>query len=276
MNASLLPQVTIGEWLQRATARLAAKNITTARLDALVLLQDLLQHDKSWVLAHPEYKLASSQQIELDKKISLRSQHVPLAYIRGQRDFYNRTFIVTNSVLVPRPETEVLIDQLLQLPKRPGDTLLDVGTGSGVIAITAKCECPSLKVYASDKEAAALKVARKNAALLNAEVRFLKSDLLAGINQTFTFIIANLPYVDRKWATSTETAFEPASALFADDNGLSMIKQLLQQAVTQLQPQGFLLLEADPRQHATILNCATTHGYQPYATQDFGIVLRLQ
>lgn len=276
MNASSSPPVTVGEWLNLASAQLSANNSTTARLDALVLLQDILQCDKSWLLAHPEQKIASRARQQLNQRLSLRLTHMPLAYIRGKRDFYNRTFTVTIKVLIPRPETETLIDLLLQLPKKPSTTLLDVGTGSGVIAITAKLEHPALEVYASDKEAHALEVARVNAQQLKANVHFVKSDLLAHIDKTFAIITANLPYVDREWETSPETRFEPAIALFADDHGLRLIKKLLRQATTRLQPHGFLLIEADPRQHHAILQDANLLGYTLHAQQDFIIVLQLQ
>lgn len=265
---SLLP--TLYNWLVLAEKQLAEANIKTGRLDALVLLSDELHHDKAWLLAHPEHKLTATQQIRLSKKLAKRQLHIPLAYIRKHKEFYGREFLTTNKVLVPRPETETLITQLLALSVLPGDKLIDVGTGSGAIAITAKLERPGLTVYATDISTAALKVAAKNAERLNADITFWQSDLLSSAQHSpFKFIVANLPYVSKDWYVSPETAFEPANAIFAEQDGLALIKKLIVQSKNHLSDSGYLLLEADPRQHQSVIQFAQAYDYAVHSQQDF-------
>ena len=191
------------------------------------------------------------------------------------QDFYGRDFLITSDVLIPRPETEQLIDAVLnlagksylpgvkpaprQLPKHP--TILDVGTGSSCIAITLAKELPDAKVYASDISDPALKVARRNAVALGAPVNFIKSDLLDSIDLSPDLIIANLPYVDEAWDWLDKTALskEPSIALYADDHGLALIKKLIAQSAKLYIK--YLILEADPCQHETIKNYAKKYNY---------------
>ncbi|HWZ65762.1 MAG TPA: HemK/PrmC family methyltransferase [Patescibacteria group bacterium] len=303
---SLLP--TLANWLALAEKQLAEASIETSRLDALVLLSDELDHDKAWLLAHPEHKLTTAQQIRLNKNLSKRQLHMPLAYIRERKEFYGREFLTTNKVLIPRPETETLITKFLELPAQPADKLIDVGTGSGAIAITAKLERPELDIYATDISQAALVVATKNAKHLQADIVFQQNDLLSTprhsqldwesskkrnslltgypikpgmteanykfdmTNSHFKFIVANLPYVSKDWEVSPEIAFEPSSAVFADQDGLALIKKLIVQAKNHLLPDGYLLLESDLRQHPAITHYAKTHGYTLHSHQDLILV----
>ena len=207
----------------------------------------------------------------------------PLAYRNGIQDFYGRDFIVTPDVLIPRPETEQIIDAVLtlagkpylpgikptpnQLPKNP--TILDIGTGSGCIAITIKKELPDAIVYASDISEKALNVAKKNAKKHHTEIDFIKSNLLQNINFTPDLITANLPYVDENWEWLDKTSldYEPATALYAEDHGLALIKTLIQE--TKQRKIKYLILEADPSQHTDIINYATKTGSQLVEARGF-------
>lgn len=270
MSENSSPLASINSWLREATKRLQDAEIRTARLDALVLLADEYGQDKSWVLAHDEQLLTEAQRARLAAQLTDRANHTPLAYIRGKQEFFGREFAVTPDVLIPRPETEVLIELLLSLDPQPHDRLVDVGTGSGAIAITAKLERPELEVLATDVSAKALAVARQNAHNLQAKVAFSQQDLLQPtLSKPVRFIVANLPYVAQHWERSKETAFEPAMALFAANDGLAFINKLIEQSVGSLAPGGFLLLEADPRQHQAIEQTAQQHGYRRIASQDF-------
>jgi release factor glutamine methyltransferase len=262
--------MTIAAFFETATRRLT--NIPTARLDALVLMSEVLQKDKSWILAHTDHELSPDQAIKLSAQLKQRVARVPLAYILGHQEFYGRDFIVTPDVLIPRPETEALIE----LAKKYIQTgkLLDIGTGSGAIAVTLACELPAATVEACDVSQAALAVARSNAQRLRAHVHFFESDLLAGATGPYNAIVANLPYVARDWERSPETNAEPSLALFADDNGLALIKQLINEAKNNLIEHGYLLLEADPRQHAEITDHAKA--FRHIATQNFAVVLQRQ
>lgn len=274
MNESSSQPTSVNNWLELATKALKTADIGTARLDALLMLCDEIGRNKTWILAHPEHNLSASQQIRLAEKLSLRLKRMPMAYVRGAQEFYSRSFLVTNKVLVPRPETETLIDLLRELPRLPNDRLIDVGTGSGAIAISTKLTMPLLKVYATDIDEGALAIAARNAEILGAEVEFIKSDLLESVGaESFRFIAANLPYVDKSWEVSPEVSFEPELALFAPDNGLYLIKKLITQARSHLTPNGYLLLEADPRQHTVIVDFAREHGLRLHKKQDFILVL---
>lgn len=197
----------------------------------------------------------------------------------GICDFYGRDFLITPDVLIPRPETEQLIDAVLNLagkPYLPGVkpsprrlpqnlTILDVGTGSGCIAVTLAKELPNAKIYASDISTLALEIAQKNAAKHDAPITFIISHLLEKVNSgaipTPDLVVANLPYVDETWDWLDKQALakEPAIALYAKDRGLALIKELLNQA-TALHIK-YLVLESDPCQHETIKNYAIKCNY---------------
>ena len=182
-------------------------------------------------------------------------------------DFYGRNFLVTKDVLIPRPETEQLIDAVLslagkpflpgvkpapsQLPQNP--IIIDIGTGTGCIAITLKKELPNAQIIATDISEKAIAVAQKNAAINSASISFIISHLCQKVNITPDVIVANLPYVDENWDWLDKKALskEPDLALYAKDHGLALIKELIDTADCQ-----FLLLEADPCQHSAIVGYA--------------------
>lgn len=191
---------------------------------------------------------------------------LPKAYKDGHVDFYGRDFLVAPAVLIPRPETEAIIDVVKSLAGKPilpgvkapvavvpeNVKILDVGTGSGCIAITIKKELPSAQVTGVDIERSALEIAEKNAKNLGADVIFLQSDLLDNTIKTPDILIANLPYVDKNWdwLDLGALSYEPSIALFANDHGLELIKKLINQAAEK--KINHIVLEADPCQHRTI------------------------
>lgn len=213
----------------------------------------------------------------------------PIAYQLGFIDFYGRNFKVTPDVLIPRPETEQLIDEALNLAGQaylPGvkpeerklkenPLILDVGTGSGVIAIALKLEIPDSTVIGLDISEAALKVARENAKNLKADIILKTSDLLKNYDgKEPDLITANLPYVDKNWDWLDMESLkeEPEIALFAEDGGLKLIKQLL----TQIRDRDWhpkILLEMDPSQQDTLINFAKTLGFKHQKTTGFIISL---
>ena len=186
-------------------------------------------------------------------------------------NFYGRDFFVNQNVLTPRPETEQIIDEVLSLlgkPILPGVkpesaklnpqnlTILDVGTGSGCIAITLSLELPQAKIYASDISKKALKIAQKNAKNLSAPITTIMSYLLENVNITPDIIVANLPYVDKNWGWLDQESLkqDPDIALYAEDGGLKLIKELLDTATSK-----YLILEADPIEHSAIINYAKNY-----------------
>ena len=240
--------MTISEWLKQTSAKID-------RLDAELILTYFLQAtDRSYLAAHSDDELPDTNAI--DAQATRRAEGEPLAYILGYREFYGRRFFVTPDVLIPRPETETIIDIAKKL--KP-DKILDVGTGSGCIAITCALETDA-KVSAVDISDDALRIAQKNAAQHNAKVEFHKSNLLENYQpKPGTLIIANLPYVDAAWDWLDHKTLdhEPSLALYAEQGGLELIYKLIDQM-----PAGCpLILEADPCQHEAIIKYAQKHNF---------------
>ncbi|MBF1024016.1 MAG: peptide chain release factor N(5)-glutamine methyltransferase [Candidatus Nanogingivalaceae bacterium] len=267
----------IATWLKNAAKQLKAIGITSARLDAELILANTLRKNRTYLHAHLDEEIDPRRVDIADARLSLRLDRVPLAYILGCKEFYGRKFTVSPAVLVPRPESEEMIALFLALtageiaPK----TLIDIGTGSGCLGITAALERPSLRVILSDISPRALKVAEKNAGNLQARATLQQQSLLSGQIEPVDYILANLPYVDQSWEISPELRHEPAEALFAADNGLRLIETLIEQAPRHLMADGLLFLEADPRQHQAILHRAKHHGLHEVETRGFILVLRL-
>lgn len=275
----------ISAWLQVATKKLQNSGVSTARLDSELLLAHILEVDRTWLHAHGDESLTAQQFTELERLIKRRLNREPIAYITGKKEFYGREFIVTPDVLIPRPESEAMIDLLKSLhpailAKTPRSKeqifLIDVGTGSGCLGITAKLELPELNVMLSDISRTALTIARENAERFRADVRLLESYLLSNLQplaSSVHYILANLPYVDESWERSPETDHEPALALFAEQRGLELIYKLLDQTPKVLASGGYILLEADPEQHAAIITRGQQNGLRLEAIRDYIVIL---
>lgn len=259
--------MTISAWLSSAIALLHDKKISSARLDAELILAHTVRKGRTWIHAHSDETLDARAQEIANARLDLRLDRVPIAYIIGHKDFFGRPFTVTTSTLIPRPESEAMIELLDTLPLQSGMNLVDVGTGSGCLGITAKLEHPELNVVLLDVDHHALAVAKKNAAQHGVTVERLKSNLLSRYPYIADVILANLPYVDKEWDGSPELKHEPSQALYADDNGLLLIKQLIDQSTTKLRPGGYLLLEADLRQHHAMTYYAEQHGLSHIETR---------
>lgn len=264
----------IAEWLDEAVKDLADAGIESARLDAELILAHTIREPRTYLHAHGDEDIDNRREEIANARIELRLEHTPVAYIVGHKEFYGRKFKTTPAALIPRPESEVVIELLAaivpkNLPLLPTRMrLIDVGTGTGCLGITAKLEWPELDVTLIDTSRHALNLAEENAKLLHATVTTRRSDLLRGYVGDADIIIANLPYVDRSWDVSPDTAAEPDEALYASDNGLSLIKQLIEQSTLVLSTGGHLLLEADLRQHAAIIAFAKSHGFKQSSSQD--------
>ncbi len=257
----------IASWLTTATHRLQAAGITSARLDAELILAHTLRKGRTWIHAHSDELLDVRLREIAEARLSLRQDRVPLAYIIGHKEFYGRRFIVNTATLIPRPESEAMIELLGTLPLRPHMRVVDVGTGSGCLGITAKLEYPDLDVTLTDVDRHALNVAEKNAKQLNTTVSTLRSNLLLHYPFTADIILANLPYVDPDWERSPETEHEPSRALFAAHNGLDLIYKLIEQCSTKLSPDGYLLIESDRRQQHIIDTFAAKHHFTHRTTR---------
>ena len=261
MSENSLPlRLAINDWLADATRQLVFAEIQSARLDSELILAHTLRKNRSYLHAHPEEVLTDRSLEIANARLILRLERVPVAYIIGHKEFYGHQFNVTTATLIPRPESESLIELFKQVLPRNLSLiteaplrLVDVGTGSGALGITAKLIAPELMVTLTDVSRHALKIAEKNAKNLAVDVSLIQSNLLADYPFTADIIIANLPYVDPTWERSPETEHEPASALFAEKEGKALIYELLVQTKDKLRNGGSLILEADPEQHADII-----------------------
>jgi release factor glutamine methyltransferase len=249
---------TVAGLLDDATARIAAAlghAHRDARLDARVLASHAWQVDHAWLIAHDTDPLSDTHVAAFEFLLAQRLEGVPIAYLVGTREFYGRPFLVSPDVLIPRPDTELLVEQALAcIPPDQAVAVLDLGTGSGCIAITLALEHPLARVTAVDRSPAALAIAQRNAELLNARIEFLTSDwfdALAG--RRFDLIVSNPPYIaaaDPHLARG-DVRFEPLTALAAGADGLDDLRHLIAAACNHLKPGGALLLEHGYDQSAT-------------------------
>jgi release factor glutamine methyltransferase len=244
--------------LTAAIARLEECAGPSAPLAAELLLMHVLQRDRTWLYAHPEFELSPEDAAAYAQLIERRSEGVPTQYLTGRQEFWGLEFEVGPGVLIPRPETEHVIEVALdRLGARRAEPLriADVGTGSACIAIALARELPRAEIVATDISAAALDYAHRNAARhrVSNRIQFLKTDLLETAIEApnsgesrFDLIVSNPPYVGRNDAASLPREVrehEPVEALFAGDDGLKIYPALIEQAARKLAPNGFLVLE---------------------------------
>ena len=248
--------MTIREALTSAVSRLTAANVPSPRMNAELLLMFALGCDRAYLYAHPERNLSADEQSHYDQVLAERARGVPAQYITGHQEFWGMDLIVTPAVLIPRPETEHVIETVLRLEAagegaRPTRTLrlVDAGTGSGCIALALAKELPKAEVHATDISSAALEIARANAARLqlDGQVHFHETDLLQGLEPgSFDFVVSNPPYVGESEEDQVQLEvrkFEPRQAVFAGPTGLEVISRLIPQARETLKPGGWLVIE---------------------------------
>jgi release factor glutamine methyltransferase len=219
----------LAETLAAATAKLAEAGSETPRLDAELLLASALGVGRERLLIDGDEQLDRQAFERFEALLERRVAREPVAYILGRKEFRRITIAVDPRVLIPRPETELLVEVGLSLP--PGSRVVDVGTGSGAVALALKDERPDLDVVGTDVSVDALTVARSNADWLGLEVELVRADLLYGVAGPVDAVLANLPYVEADAELSPEiTRYEPAAALYAGADGLDLIRRLVAQA----------------------------------------------
>lgn len=221
----------LGEVIKLSTEYLGRHGSGTPRLDAELLIGHALSLSRVDLYVHHDRPLEEPELAAVRELLERRRAHEPVAYILGEWGFRGLTLRLDRRVLVPRPETEELAGACLELlDGRERPRVLDVGTGSGAIALALKDERPDLEVWATEVSPPALEVARGNAQRLGLEVRFAEADLLTGIDESFDAVLANLPYVERGAELAPEiTRYEPREALFAGPDGLEVIRRLVKQ-----------------------------------------------
>jgi release factor glutamine methyltransferase len=253
-SAPGLDGTSIGEALANGTRRLAAVGVESARLDADLLLADALGVSRAALLARRPEPLPEAAWARFEARLDRRAAREPLAYILGWKEFYGLSFEVSPAVLIPRPESELLVEEALaHLAREPQahtrtPRVADVGTGSGCLAVAIAVHAPQARLVAVDQSAAALALARRNAArhAVLGQVRFVRGDLLSGVRGPLDVVVANLPYVAAEELAGLMPEvrrYEPRVALDGAADGLALLRPLVTQAAGRLAPGGLLLLE---------------------------------
>lgn len=252
--------VLLREALQSAIVRLTDEHVPSPRLNAETLLMFTLNCDRAHLYAHPERELTAEERTRYDEALTQRTKGVPAQYITGHQEFWGLDLIVSPAVLIPRPETEHLIETIVPLARStPSPRIADVGTGSGAIALALAQELPNAEIHATDNSPAALEIAEANAARLQLEFTprnhyppqrrlfFHDTDLLNGLEPgAFDFVVSNPPYVGLSEEDEVQLEvrkFEPRAAVFAGPTGLEVIEKLIPAARAALKPGGYLVME---------------------------------
>jgi release factor glutamine methyltransferase len=268
--------MTITEALAAAQSVLTLAANTEVKLEAQLLLRHVLQVDRAWLIAHENDLLSPDTQAKFEALLARRLQGEPIAYILGEREFYGLRLQVTPATLIPRPDTETLVEAALaNIPKNGNVHVLDLGTGSGAIALAIAKNRPQSLVLAVDASHTALQVAKHNADRLKiSNVQFILSDWFSALeDQRFEIIVSNPPYIeaDDPHLAQGDLRFEPPDALASGKDGLSDIRTIINQCLTHLKPQGWLMLEHGYNQGTAVADLMSAAGLVDVATiKDLG------
>ncbi len=252
--------MTVGQALRHATA------LGLDRLDAQLLVLHAMgrpAHDRAWLLAHDTDTVPAAAQATLQAAMVRRAAGEPLAYLTGHKEFFGLDLAVDSRVLVPRPDTETLVEWALQvLAPVPAASVVDLGTGSGAIALALKATRPDLKIMAVDYSTEALAVGQANALRLQLDVQFAQGSWLEPVQGRFDAIVSNPPYIAAQDAHLAALTHEPLQALASGADGLDDIRHIITQAPQHLQSGGWLLLEHGYDQAAAVRSLLTSAGLQ--------------
>ena len=264
--------MTIREALRAATARLTQASVPDADVDASYLLASVLKEDTLAMRINGHRELTAPQRAAFDALCDRRAAREPLQYILGETEFMGLTFHVEPGVLIPRADTEILVEKALEL-MRPGACVLDIGTGSGAIAISLAKLGKSARVTAVDVSDKALEIARKNAESNGANVEFIKSDCFSALNgRKYDMIVSNPPYIsdDEMRGLMPEVKLEPELALFGGADGLDFYRRISREAPGYLNEGGWLLFEIGWLQKDAVSALVQTEIGEPFALRDYG------
>lgn len=266
--------MTLGQWLRQSQQQLEAAGSESPALDARLLLAHVLAKPTSYLFTWPEQALTPEQAAHAQAALKRRLNGEPVAYILGEQEFFGRNFLVTPATLVPRPDTELLVERALALAPENTTQVLDLGTGTGAIALSLALEKPQWQVTAVDNSPQALAVAEQNQARLGVtHCTLLLSHWFAQVEQRFHLIVSNPPYIDPQDEHLTQggVRFEPHSALVAEERGLADLSHLASTAQEFLHPGGLMMLEHGYDQGEQVRALMQAAGWQHVQTeQDYG------
>lgn len=265
--------MTFRQWLTQAIARLDASD--SPRRDAEILLGHVTGKARTWILAFDETVLTAEQLAQLDALLARRANGEPVAHLVGQREFWSLPLFVSPATLIPRPDTECLVEQALARLPRTACRILDLGTGTGAIALALASERPDCLLTAADVMPDAVALAARNVAHLAIDnVTVLQSDWFSALNgQQFAMIVSNPPYIDEAdpHLAEGDVRFEPKTALVAADQGLADLAHIINEGRQFLQPGGFMLLEHGWKQGEAVRTLFNAAGYCDVETcRDYG------
>ncbi|MEY4590634.1 MAG: hypothetical protein RL497_2710 [Pseudomonadota bacterium] len=250
--------------IHEALANSSIVNSDTPRLDVELLLCHCLAKPRSYLRAWPERALSPQQHTQFNQLLARRLGGEPMAYILGEREFWSLALKVSPATLIPRPETELLVETALELGPITPCRVLDLGTGTGAIALALASERPQWQLTATDYSPQAISLARQNSLLLGLPLEVLESNWFSAVTGPFALILSNPPYIsaDDPHLEQGDVRFEPASALVAEQNGLQDLFTIIQNAPNYLLPGGWLLLEHGWQQAETVLTKLTQRGFE--------------
>lgn len=253
---------TIDTALARGRAQLQSHNIGAAHLDAELLLAHVLSRPRTWLHAHGDERITAEDRAKYEHLVARRIDHVPLVHLTGTREFYGLDLAITPAVLTPRIETEQMVEWAISYAPNQS-RLIDIGTGSGAIAIAIAKHRPDLHVTATDLSETELAVARANFETHNVEANLVASDLWEQVVGTYDTAVTNLPYLSNDADLMPEVRKEPAVALFGGADGLDLYRRFLSTLPEHLNPGGYLFTECDPWQHESLIKAAARVGLTP-------------
>ena len=259
MNTNYSP--TINDWLNKSEKILRDSNISSSRLDCLMLLEFVLQKTRVHILSEMGYELSQDDLKKLDDFLLLRKDRLPIAYITGSVNFFRRDFFVNQDVLIPRPETEEIISQTLKLNLKNISRIADIGCGSGCIGISLALELPDKKVDLYDLDQKALDVAKINCSRYNLKLNLTKSNLLAKLEDNYDLIVCNLPYVPIDLNVSSEVSYEPKTAVFSGKDGMDLYRKFWTQVYELKSKPVYIITESLIFQHDLMENIAKEYSY---------------
>lgn len=253
--------MTIGQWLKEAYAALEQTGVPSGRLDAELIVAHITDHNRAWVMAHADDEFPAAAKHQAQAFLKRRLDREPLVHITGQREFYGLDFEITPEVLTPRVETEQMVEWAVKYAPQ-NSRLIDIGTGSGAIAVAIKFARPDLTVTATEVSETALAIARRNAAAHQADIIFVLSDLWENVEDSFETICTNLPYLkdEARSELMEEVKREPDIALFGGQDGLDIYRRFLTAIPERLIDGGFLFTECDPWQQPDLIAEAAKGG----------------